>query len=222
MPKPQPATGLLLALEGIEGSGKSTQAALLQEWLRSLSLVVVAAREPGGTPLGEGVRALLLESAETAAEVPARAELMLMLAARAALMEQVVEPALERGAVVLLDRFELSSFAYQGYGRGIPLAEVRSANAVVTRGRHPDVTLLLDVPEEAGAERRRAAGRADDRIEGAGRAFHERVARGYRELARNEHAVVVVDGTGEPSIVQERVRDELRRRFPETIGRTKG
>ncbi|HUF13121.1 MAG TPA: dTMP kinase [Longimicrobiales bacterium] len=222
MSEPQPGTGLLIAFEGIEGSGKSTQVALLGDWLRSLSLEVVAAREPGGTMLGEGVRALLLESAETASEVPARAELMLMLAARAALMEQIVEPALARGAIVLLDRFELSSFAYQGHGRGIPLAEVRAANAIVTRGRHPDLTLLLDVHEQTGAERRRAAARTDDRIEAAGRAFHERVARGYRELARNEHGVVVVDGTGEQSLVQERVRDELRRRFPETIGRAKG
>lgn len=221
MPANQPATGpgILLTLEGIEGSGKSTQAALLADWLRSLGLVVVAAREPGGTPLGESVRAALLEAS---GDVAPRAELMLMLAARAALMHDVVEPALARSAIVVLDRFELSSFAYQGHGRGIPLDEVRAANAVATGGRSPDLTLLLDVPEATGEARRRAAGKGDDRIEGAGRAFHERVARGYRELARNEQGLVVVDGTGAQAVVQDRLRDELRRRFPETIGRTKG
>ena len=219
MPDARPATGLLITLEGIEGSGKSTQAPLLAEWLGSLGLEVVAAREPGGTELGEGVRALLLESADTASEVPARAELMLMLAARAALVAQVVEPALRRGAIVLLDRFELSTFAYQGHGRGLPLAEVRAANAVATGGRRADLTLVLDVPPDEGEARRRAAGRTADRIEAAGRAFHDRVTRGYLELARNEQDVVRVDGTGDPAAVQQRMRDVVRSRFPETIDR---
>ena len=209
---------MFIVLEGIEGSGKTTQFRLLETWLRGLGLEVVTAREPGGTPAGEAARAALLHSGE----VPARAELMLMLAARAALMEQVIEPALGRGAVVLLDRFELSSFAYQGYGRGIPLEEVRAANRVATGGHAPDVTFLLDVPGAEGEARRAAAGKAKDRIEGAGREFHERVATGYRELARNEQGVVVIDGTGTIDEVQARLRDELRRRFPETIGSAKG
>lgn len=213
----QPGAGIFLVLEGIEGSGKSTQAPLLADWLESLGLEVVSAREPGGTVLGEGVRALLLESADTASEVPARAELMLMLAARAALMAQVVEPALRRGAVVLLDRFELSSFAYQGHGRGLSLEDVRAANAAATGGRRPDLTMVLEVPHDVGEARRRAAGREDDRIEAAGRDFHDRVARGYHELARNEQGVVTIDGTGDPGTVQERLRAALRGRFPETI-----
>ena len=207
-------SGILLVLEGIEGSGKTTQFGLLRGWMADLGLDVVSAREPGGTALGESARQALLH----ADDVPERAELMLMLAARAALMAQVVEPALRRGAVVLLDRFELSSFAYQGYGRGIPLDEVRAANAVATGGRRPDLTLLLDIPNELGVERRAAAGKAVDRIEGAGRDFHERVATGYREMARKEQGIVVVDGVGSVDEVQARLRDELRRRFPETIG----
>ena len=210
--------GILLVLEGIEGSGKTTQFGLLRDWLAGAGLDVVAAREPGGTPAGEAARHALLHSGE----VPVRAELMLMLASRAALMEQVVEPALRRGAIVLLDRFELSSFAYQAYGRGLPLEDVRAANAVATAGRRPDLTLVLDVPNEVGEERRRVAGKSADRIEGAGRDFHERVASGYRELARNEQGVVAVDGTGSVDEVQARLRDELLRRFPETIGVARG
>lgn len=213
--------GIFLALEGIEGSGKSTQAPVLAEWLRSLGHEVVEAREPGGTPLGEGARALLLESAATAREVPARAELMLMLAARAALVHDIVEPALRRGAVVLLDRFELSTFAYQGFGRQIPLDEVRAANAAATGSRRPDLTLVLDVPQAEGEARRRARSEAD-RIEAAGDAFHARVADGYATLARKEQGVVRVDGTGTPEQVQARLRDELRRRFPETIDAARG
>jgi dTMP kinase len=214
MPVTRPSIGIFLVLEGIEGSGKSTQAALLADWLGSLGLEVVGAREPGSTPLGERVRAVLLESA---GHIPARAELMLMLAARAALMEQVVEPALRRGAVVLLDRFELSSFAYQGHGRGLPIEDVRAANSVATAGRSPDLTLVLDVPSDAGEARRRAAGKVADRIERAGREFHDRVAEGYLALARNEQNVVLVDGTGDAATVQERMRSSLRTRFPETI-----
>lgn len=213
--------GHLIVLEGVEGSGKSTQAGPLADWLRSLGFEVVQAREPGGTAVGEGARAMLLESAATATEVPARAELMLMLAARAALIEQVVEPALRRGAIVLLDRFELSSFAYQGHGRGIPLAEVRAANAVATGGRRPDLTIVIDVPA-AEADARRRARSAADRIEAAGDAFHARVAQGYAELARNEQDAVLVDGRGEADVVQARLRDELRVRFPETIGAATG
>ena len=206
--------GLLIVLEGIEGSGKTTQFGLLCDWLVGLGLDVQAAREPGGTAVGEAARHALLHSGE----VPVRAELMLMLASRAALVEQIVEPALARGAIVLLDRFELSSFAYQGYGRGLPLDAVKAANAVATGGRRPDLTIVLDVPGEAGEARRTAAGKGHDRIEAAGRAFHERVARGYLELARNEQNVALVDGTGSVEEVQQRLRDELRRRFPETIG----
>ena len=213
-PNPSARTGLFLVLEGIEGSGKTTQYGLLRDWLGGSGFEVTAAREPGGTPVGEAARDALLH----AGEVPVRAELLLMLASRAALMEQVIEPALARAAIVLLDRFELSSFAYQGYGRGLPLEAVKAANAVATGGRRPDLTIVLDVPGEEGVARRVAAGKGLDRIEAAGGEFHERVARGYLELARNEHGVVLVDGTGSVEEVQRRLRDELRRRFPETIG----
>ena len=213
------APGLFLAVEGVEGSGKTTQVAALEPWLRQVLGQLVVAREPGGTPIAERIRDAVLRSSDA---IPARTELMLILAARAALMQQLVEPSLREGRSVLLDRYELSSFAYQGYGRGLPLATVRAANALVTGGRSPDLTIVVDVDPATGAARRRAAGHADDRIEGAGSEFHERVAAGYRELARSEPDVALVDGSGTPDEVQRRIRRVLHERFPETIPESQG
>jgi len=210
---------MFLVLEGIEGSGKSTQAARLEAWLRRLGHEPVVAREPGGTALGERIRDAVLRGGDP---VPARSELLLILAARAALMDDVVEPALADGRIVLLDRFELSTFAYQGYGRGLPLDELRRLNAFATGGRRPDLTVVLSVPTSAGEQRRAARGGAADRIEEAGRAFHERVARGYDELARNEPSIEVVDGTATPDAVEATIRALLGRRFPETFEAAQG
>jgi dTMP kinase len=203
--------GLFLVLEGIEGSGKSTQARLLGQWLAALGIAHRVTREPGGTPVGEACRRILLEGVE----MPARTELLLMLAARAALVEQVVRPALAGGEVVVADRFELSSLAYQGHGRGLPLAEVRQQNALATGGLRPALTVVLEVPLAQGEARR--SERGADRIENAGRHFHERVAEAYRLLARSEAGVAVVDGTGPETRVHAAIRELLRRRFPETF-----
>jgi dTMP kinase len=202
--------GLFVVLEGIEGSGKSTQARLLAEWLAAHGVPAVLTREPGGTPLGEEIRRLLLEGGD----VPARSELLLMLAARAALVETVVRPALADGAVVVADRFDLSTIAYQAYGRGLPLAEVERLNAFATDGLRPDVTVLLEVPAAEGVARR--AGRAADRIERAGAAFHDAVGAAYRLLAGRD-GITVVDGRGDAAAVQRRVRTLLAARFPETF-----
>jgi dTMP kinase len=212
------AAGIFVVLEGIEGSGKSTQARLLGEWLGARGLDHVIAREPGGTPLGEEIRRALLHGGD----VPARAELLLMLAARAAFVDQVVRPALERGAVVVADRYELSSFAYQGYGRSLPLADVQAANDFATGGLKPDLTIVLDVPL-AESDARRAQGRAEaDRIERAGARFHERVAEAYRLLAVRDACTEVVAGTGTVPEVHEAILGLLAARFPETFGRTTG
>jgi dTMP kinase len=207
--------GLFLAFEGVEGAGKSTQVRLLAEALRGQGMRVVVAREPGSTPLGERIRETTL--ADPSLDVPPASELFLMLAARAAFVEQVVRPALERGEVVIADRFELSTLAYQGAGRGIPLETISSCNRIATGGVTPDATVLLDLDPEEGARRHASAGKVPDRLELAGNAFHARVANAYRELAERIQGVVRVNARGEPHEVHLRVRSALAARFPETI-----
>jgi dTMP kinase len=204
---------MFLVLEGGEGSGKSTQARLLGEWLTRLGVEHVVTREPGGTGVGEQIRQVLLHGGE----VPARTELLLMLAARAAFVDEVVRPALDGGAVVVADRYELSSFAYQGYGRGLPLEQVRAANAMATGGLRPDLTIILDVPPEEGSARRSRAGSGQDRIERAGADFHRSVVEAYRLLALSEPDIVTLTGTGAPEAVHEAITDLLARRYPETF-----
>lgn len=207
--------GLFLAFEGVEGSGKTTQVALLAEWLRGRGADVVVAREPGSTPLGERVRRTVLD--EVALDVPARSELFLMLAARAAFVEQVVRPGVAAGKVVIADRFELSTLAYQGAGRGLPLDEVAACNRFATGGVTPHATVLLDVDAEVGAGRQRAAGKSADRMEREDPAFHRAVAAAYREHAARVAGILRVDAEGPPEQVQRRVREALAARFPETF-----
>ena len=204
---------MFLVLEGVEGSGKSTQARLLSAWLEELGIAHVLTREPGGTQVGEEIRRALLHGGD----VPPRTELLLMLAARAAFVDQVVRPALEGGEVVISDRYELSSFAYQGYGRGVPLDDVRRVNTFATGGLRPDLTILLDIEPHEGAARRERAGAEADRIEKAGERFHADVARAYRLLSESEPGITVIGGAGSPEAVQTRIRALLRERFPETF-----
>ncbi|HET9982432.1 MAG TPA: dTMP kinase [Longimicrobiales bacterium] len=207
------ARGLFVVLEGPEGSGKTTQVGLLVDWLEAEGIPSLRVREPGGTPEGEQIRRVILESGH----VPARAELLLLLAARAILVEERIRPALEAGMVVVADRYTLSSLAYQGYGRGLGAAVVDELNDFATGGLRPDLTVLLDVPAELGEARRRQAGFADDRIEQAGREFHRRVVEAYRLLAQDRPDIVVLDGTGSVDEVQREVRRLLARLFPETF-----
>ena len=160
----------LIVLEGPEGAGKSTQIKLLADALKKAGKSVVSLREPGGTPLGEEVRKVLLHDASL--DIVPRAESLLFMAARAQIVEKAVMPALNNGATVLLDRFFLSTYAYQGAGRGLPLDELRAANAMATAGLTPDLTILLDFPVGDGLARAGARG-AHDRMEGTGAVFHE-------------------------------------------------
>lgn len=207
-----------IVLEGVEGSGKSTQCRLLGDWLGELGVPHLVTREPGGTAAGEEIRRVVLHGDD----IPARTELLLMLAARSVFVEQVLHPALRDGFLVIADRFELSTLAYQAYGRGLPQEIVTSMNGFATGGLSPDLTIVLDVEPAAGAARRAAAGAAADRIERAGDEFHARVARAYRLLATELPDVELVDGSGDTGEVQERLRVLLQARFPETFRSVSG
>jgi dTMP kinase len=173
--------GLLVTLEGGEGAGKSTQMARLAQRARGRGLAVLTCREPGGTPLGERLREALfrLDAAPTAL-----AELLTFSAARAELVTTMIRPALERGELVLCDRFTDSTLAYQGYGRGLDLATIEAVSAAATGGLVPDLTLLLDLDPAAG--RARGAEGGTDYLEREQLAFHERVCAGFHALAARE------------------------------------
>jgi dTMP kinase len=202
--------GRLVTFEGGEGSGKSTQVALLAGWLESRGTPVTVARDPGTTGVGEAIRRLLLDPAS--APMAAETELLLYAAARAQLVREVVEPALARGRVVLLDRFADSSFAYQGAGRGIPEDRLAAVSGFATGGIRPDLTVLLDVAAEEGRLRRSADGRRgpDDRIEREDPGFHERVRKAFRRRAAAEPSrFLVVDGRESTNSLHERVRERV-------------
>jgi dTMP kinase len=212
-------TGLFLVFEGVEGCGKSTQARLFADRLAAAGIPHVLTREPGGTPIGEALRQLVLHGK---GHVATETELLLMLAARSAHIHEVVQPALGRAEVVVCDRFELSTFAYQGVGRGLGLERVKGLNAFATGGLKPDLTLVFDVPVAVGTARRIATRAGDDRIESAGSDFHERVAGAYRLLANQEDRMVLIDGTAPQEQVAQKVKDLLKARFPETFERISG
>ncbi|MGB1627665.1 MAG: dTMP kinase [Miltoncostaeaceae bacterium] len=172
-------TGTFISLEGVDGSGKSTQASMLSEALRRRGHEVIHVREPGGTPLGEDVRDIVLGPDA----MSPWAEALLFAAARAQLVADVIEPAIAAGTWVVADRFIDSSLAYQGAARGLGIAEVAFINAHGIGGSMPDLTIVLDIPPGAAMDRRAGRGSVD-RIEGEGEALQESVAEGYREVAR--------------------------------------
>lgn len=213
--------GRFLVLEGVEGVGKTTQVALLERWLGELGIPRVVAREPGGTGVGEAIRNVLLHRDELT--IPPESELFLLLAARAAFVREIVRPALARGEWVIADRFEFSTFAYQGVGRGLDLDAVRGANRFATGGLQPDLVVVLDLPASQGMARQGAApGRSADRIEREGVAFLERVREGYRALALGEPGVELVDAGGEPGEVHRGIVECIQARFPETLDSRSG
>ena len=192
--------GFFISFEGPEGSGKSTHAARLAERLRREGREVVQTREPGGTPTGEAIRHLLQHDAASAGLAPTT-ELLLFAASRAQLVADVIRPALARGACVVCDRFADSTTAYQGYGRGLDRAQILKLNALAVGDTMPDITILLDVDVPEALRRLRERNvkqrRSDDRFEREAAAFHERVRRGYLNLARRwPQRFRVVDSSG--------------------------
>ena len=216
--------GRLIVFEGGEGSGKSTQLRLLSDALAKAGIAHRCLREPGGTALGAEVRRLLLER-DWAME--ARAEALLFMASRAQMVAEELKPALANGEHVLLDRFFLSTYAYQIGGRGLPEQEVRAANGLATGGLVPDLTLLLTFPVAEGLARAAERSSSHDRMEREGKAFHERVARAFDAFARPEWQrahpecgpIVSIEGEGSERDVVRRVREALVTRWPGTFPR---
>jgi len=198
---PSPSRGRLIAFEGVEGAGKSTQLELLRQELEKRGYQVTTTREPGGTPAGEAIRAILLDRAST---LDARTEALLFAAARAQLVEQVIRPALQRGEAVLCDRYLDSSLAYQGVARGLGQEPVMEINRFATGGLLPDLVVLLRLDPAEGLARGRGS---RDRIEGLDLDFHRKVARGFLDLAEAEPArFAVVDAASPPEAVAAEVR----------------
>lgn len=196
--------GLFISFEGTEGCGKSTQVELLAQRLRAIGHVVRLHREPGGTPIGEEIRHTLKHSPHNHA-MTAETELLLMNASRAQLVREVIRPALAAGEIVLCDRFYDSTIAYQGYGRELDLAQVKSIVEFAVGGTKPDLTLFLQVPAEVSAERLRSRQSTlpfiRDRIEEADRIFFERVAHGYGVIAASEPQRIKLINGAQPLVV---------------------
>jgi dTMP kinase len=196
--------GRFITLEGIEGAGKSTVAQVASDWLATRGITARVTREPGGTPLAERVRKVVLERGSEA--VSPQAETLLMFAARSIHVENLIRPALARGEWVICDRFTDATRAYQGYGRGMDLAWIEQLAAAVHGDLQPDCTLLLDLPVEVGLSRARGrSGAAADRFEAEVEEFFERVRRGYLLIARGEpQRVRVIDAAGAlPAVIDQ-------------------
>jgi dTMP kinase len=215
--------GLFLVLDGPDGGGKTTQAARLVAWLRGRGLDVVTCRDPGGTALGERAREILL--ARDAAPISLRAEMLLYMASRAQLVEEVIAPALASGRVVVSDRYLLANIVYQGSAGGLMEEEIALVGMVAIGGLLPDLTLVLDIAPEAAAAR---VGPPRDRIEDRPLFYHERVRAGYLAAARGEvgtgpdpgdgpHCpfypapIVLIDSSSDPETVFEQVKNEVER-----------
>lgn len=200
------AKGFFITVEGVEGSGKTTQARLLADYLRSRELHVTETREPGGTHISEIVRRVLLSPSSEG--ISAETELLLYLACRADHVTRLIRPALERGEVVICDRYADATLAYQGFGRQLDVDRIRKLNEAATDGLVPDITVVLDLDAETGLERvaRRSEG-GTDRLESEELEFHKRVREGYRQVAASEpDRVKTVEADGEIEIVRGEIR----------------
>jgi len=196
---------MFITLEGPDGSGKTSQMAPLAEFLRQQGYTVLTTREPGGTPIGDQIRAVLMNLENV--EMEPRTEILLFQAARAQLVEQVIRPYLSQGGIVLSDRYADSTLAYQGYGQGGDLATLRLLLDFATGSLKPDLTLLLDIDAATGLQRRKAGGGEWNRLDANTLAYHDRVRSGYLQLAREDpQRWVVIDASRPPAQVQADLR----------------
>ena len=215
--------GKLLVFEGAEGAGKTTQIRMLAEHMTTARVPCVAVREPGGTPVGDAIREILLDPER---QITAPTEALLFMASRAELIAREIKPSIGEGKTVLLDRFFLSTYAYQIVGRGLPEENVRAANRLATAGLVPDLTLLIDIAPSTGLERADARG-SRDRMERADDDFHRRVAEAFRSFTnadwQNSHPecgpIMLIDGGGDENQVFARVVAALKSSFPKQFDR---
>jgi dTMP kinase len=211
-PRTAPDRGLFLTLDGPDGGGKTTQAARLADWLRARGFEVVTCRDPGGTAVGERIRPIILERAT--GHLALRAEMLLYMASRAQLVEEVIRPALESGRVVVSDRYLLANLAYQGDGGGLPVAEIAGVGRAATGGLLPDLTIVLDITPRVARPR---IGPARDRIEDRPDAYHDRVRDGFLRAARGgpdpsyPAPIVVIDAAADPDTVFDLICNEVER-----------
>ena len=197
---------MFITLEGGEGAGKSTSRDFIVSLLEDYQVPFIQTREPGGTPIGEALRGLLLSKEGTAPSVTT--ELLMVFAARAQHLHEVIEPALRDGKWVLCDRFTDATYAYQGYGRGFDLREIEALEALVQRGRHPDLTLLFDIDPQLGMARARQ--RAElDRFEEEELVFFEKVREGYLSRAECDSRFKIIDASRSITDVQHALRETL-------------
>ena len=203
--KTQQTRGLFMTLEGVEGSGKSTHIRHLAEMLTHAGYRVLQTREPGGTATAEAIRHILLMTLSHEPVTP-QTEALLIFAARCQHVTHLIMPALRRGTVVLCDRFSDSTFAYQGFARGLDLQWLRAANTVATGGLTPDLTIVLDLPVSVGLSRRRADRGQQNRLDRETERFHRKVRRGFLALAAEEPARMKIVNANRPVQV---VQDEL-------------
>ena len=205
----QPARGRLISFEGIDGSGKTAQIIRLTNLLQVMGIHVLVLREPGGTPIGEAIRKILLDNKHT--EMCFETEMLLFTAARAQLVRQVIAPALAEGTWIICDRFFDSTLAYQGYGRGMDLDSVRWLNHLAVGSYLPDISFVLDLPVALAIER--LAGRPEkaDRLDLESRAFMEKAREGFRNLAAAEpDRLVLVDASQPEEILAKQIQNVLR------------
>ncbi|HJB92447.1 MAG TPA: dTMP kinase [Candidatus Borkfalkia stercoripullorum] len=202
--------GRFIAFEGCEGAGKSTQMRLLSEYLTSRGIPHILTREPGGGQISEAIRKIILDGKNS--EMTDECEALLYAAARVQHLADTVAPALARGETVLCDRYIFSSFAYQGYGRGLSLAFLKEINAFAIEKYMPDLTVFLDIPSSRAFERKHGAD-PDDRMEQAGEAFHKRVYQGYKSLLKEyPEEMTAVDCSGTKYETSARIAELLRSR----------
>lgn len=205
--------GFLISFEGGEACGKSTQIKKFQEYLKEEQIDFVCTREPGGTELGEQIRNLLLHSKH---EMTPETEFLLFSASRAKIVQDVVKPALERGSLVVMDRYFDSSYTYQGFAGSLNLQDLKNITDFAIKGAVPDLTFLLDISFEDGMKRKNNDENLKnlDRIEAKGKAYHDKVRQGYLNLAReNPERICIIDASKSIDEVFEKIKTEFKKRF---------